>query len=66
MMNFGHHTNNSQFFITFDQADHLDDHHVAFGKIVGGIEVLDLIEGCGNNPEGFPAKQVVIQDCGQL
>ncbi len=35
MANSGKDTNNSQFFITFDQCNYLDYKHTIFGKIVG-------------------------------
>ncbi len=44
MANSGPNSNNSQFFITFKQASHLDLVHSVFGKVVGGIATLDRIE----------------------
>jgi len=44
MANSGKNTNNSQFFITFDACNHLDNKHTIFGRAVGGMEVLDKLE----------------------
>jgi peptidyl-prolyl cis-trans isomerase-like protein 2 len=44
MANSGENTNNSQFFITFKATSHLDLKHSVFGKVVGGLAVLDKIE----------------------
>jgi len=35
---------NSQFFICFDSAPHLDRQYTAFGKVIEGMEFVDLIK----------------------
>jgi len=41
---------NSQFFICFESAPHLDRQYTAFGKVVKGMEFIDLIKkGEGSN-----------------
>ena len=41
---------NSQFFIVFDTAPHLDRTYTAFGKVTKGMEFVDLIKkGDGSN-----------------
>ncbi len=41
---------NSQFFICFDSAPHLDRQYTAFGKIIKGMELIDqLKKGEGGN-----------------
>ncbi len=43
---------NSQFFICFDSAPHLDRQYTVFGKVVKGMEFVDLIkrgEGSGGS-----------------
>eukprot|EP00937_MAST-01D_sp_MAST-1D-sp2_P000929 g929.t1 len=64
MANTGPNTNTSQFFICLGDTPHLDEQHVVFGKLVGGGEVLKLIEMCGSR-YGPPGRAVVIKDCGE-
>ena len=41
---------NSQFFICFEAASHLDRQYTVFGKVVKGMEFIDLIKrGSGSN-----------------
>ncbi len=41
---------NSQFFIVFESAPHLDRSYTAFGKVVKGMELIDKIKkGVGSN-----------------
>jgi len=41
---------NSQFFICFESAPHLDRNYTVFGKVVEGIEFVDMIKrGEGSN-----------------
>ena len=35
---------NSQFFICFDSAPHLDRQYSAFGKVIKGMEYVDMIK----------------------
>ena len=43
---------NSQFFICFDSAPHLDRQYTVFGKVIKGMEFVDLIKrGQGSNGE---------------
>ena len=43
---------NSQFFICFKAASHLDRQYTIFGKVVQGMEFIDLIKkGSGSNGE---------------
>ena len=43
---------NSQFFICFDSAPHLDRQYSAFGKVIKGMEFIDMIKrGDGSNGE---------------
>tara|TARA_Y100000590_G_C15395144_1_gene891641 strand:+ start:176 stop:730 length:555 start_codon:yes stop_codon:yes gene_type:complete len=43
---------NSQFFICFEQAPHLDRQYTVFGKVINGMEFVDLIKkGDGSNGE---------------
>ena len=49
MANTGPNTNSSQFFITCDKAPWLNDHHVVFGKVIKGMEVINEIERFGDS-----------------
>ena len=42
---------NSQFFIVFKSAPHLDRQYTAFGKVIKGMEFVDLIKK-GEGPNG--------------
>ena len=42
---------NSQFFICFESAPHLDRNYTVFGKVVEGIEFVDMIKR-GDGPSG--------------
>jgi peptidyl-prolyl cis-trans isomerase-like protein 2 len=44
MANRGKNTNTSQFFITYRRCPHLDGKHTVFGKVVGGMDVLNKLE----------------------
>lgn len=45
MANKGPNTNQSQFFITYaDSSPHLDDVFPVFGRVIHGLQVLDLME----------------------
>mgnify|MGYP001208443781 FL=1 len=45
---------NSQFFICFDSAPHLDRQYSAFGKVIKGMEFVDMIK------KGDPSSGLVI------
>ena len=65
LANDGPNTNGSQFFITFAPTDWLDDRYTAFGKLVEGTHVLNMIEYCGTK-NGKPKDEVSINNCGVL
>ena len=43
---------NSQFFICFDQASHLDRQYTVFGKVIEGMEFVDMIKKGDTNSGG--------------
>lgn len=66
MANSGPNTNNSQFFIIFKQAMHLDRKHVVFGEIVreeGGVVKKMVSVG---SESGDVKGTVVIKNCGEI
>ena len=65
MANAGPNTNGSQFFITFEPTPWLDGHHVVFGEVVEGYEVVDKLEELGS-AKGKPSKTARITACGSL
>ena len=65
MANCGPHTNGSQFFITLSKTEWLDGKHVAFGRVVEGMETIKKIEAAGT-ANGATAKRLSIDNCGQV
>ncbi|XP_037683550.1 peptidyl-prolyl cis-trans isomerase E-like [Choloepus didactylus] len=64
MANSSLNTNGSQFFLTCDKTDWLDDKHVVFGEVTEGLDVLRQIEAQGSK-DGKPKQKVIIADCGE-
>ena len=64
MANAGPNTNGSQFFITTIVTDWLNKHHVVFGEVIEGYDVVEKIEACGSK-SGKPKTEILIADCGQ-
>ena len=55
-------TNGSQFFIvTAQAAPWLDGVHTVFGRVVGGMEVIDKIESVATNEQNHPLEDVVVE-----
>ncbi|GJN20344.1 hypothetical protein PR202_gb07713 [Eleusine coracana subsp. coracana] len=65
MANAGPNTNGSQFFITFDEAPWLDGRHVAFGRVVDGMDAVRAVDKTGSI-SGRTVKPVTIADCGEI
>ena len=65
MANSGKNTNTTQFFITLDEnkAGHLDGKHTIFGKVVGGLKVLDLMNSIGNDKDEKSLQEIKILKC---
>ncbi|KAJ2631348.1 hypothetical protein H4R22_002038 [Coemansia sp. RSA 1290] len=65
MANAGPNTNGSQFFITTVKTAWLDNHHVVFGKVTEGMDVVQKIEALGS-ASGRVSTKITIDDCGEL
>lgn len=65
MANSGKDTNGSQFFINTVKTSWLDHHHVVFGTVLEGHEVVSAVERQGTFG-GKPRKKIVIKDSGEL
>jgi cyclophilin family peptidyl-prolyl cis-trans isomerase len=62
MANAGPNTNGSQFFIvTTEAAPWLDGKHTVFGRVTGGMEAVDAIEGLDTDAQDKPREAAVIE-----
>ncbi|KAG2222850.1 hypothetical protein INT45_000465 [Circinella minor] len=62
MANRGKDTNGSQFFITYRPCTHLDGKHTIFGRIVGGLDVLNKMEAIPVNDNDRPERDIRIKE----
>ncbi|CAN6898645.1 unnamed protein product, partial [Brassica oleracea] len=60
-------TNGSQFMLqTKVSPDYDDGEHIAFGRVLDGLDVIALVGKMVGNEFVYPSKPVTIADCGQI
>ena len=60
MANAGPNTGGSQFFINVVNNNFLDDKHPVFGKVVEGMDIVDLIVNTPTASQDRPKEDVVV------
>mmetsp|Transcript_9244 Transcript_9244/g.26557 ORF Transcript_9244/g.26557 Transcript_9244/m.26557 type:complete len:562 (-) Transcript_9244:102-1787(-) len=60
MANNGKNTNKSQFFITLKSCQHLDLKHSVFGRVVGGLKLLEVFNTWDTDDKEKPVKPIKI------
>merc|ERR1719401_252350 len=58
MANSGKNTNKSQFFISLKSCQHLDNKHSVFGRVVGGLKLLDVFNNWETDEKDRPKKEI--------
>mmetsp|Transcript_2276 Transcript_2276/g.3855 ORF Transcript_2276/g.3855 Transcript_2276/m.3855 type:complete len:161 (+) Transcript_2276:346-828(+) len=60
MANSGPNTNAAQFFITYGKHKHLDGKYTIFGRVIGGLDVLDKMEKTPTGADDRPLAELRI------
>ena len=56
----------TQFFITCDACDWLDNKHVVFGKVIEGLLTVRKIENVSVGANSKPKLPIIISNCGEM
>ncbi|CAG0916092.1 unnamed protein product [Notodromas monacha] len=65
MANSGPNSNSSQFFITLNKTEWLDNKHVVFGQVLSGMEIVRKLEKCGSK-SGKTSTVCIVGRCGEI
>eukprot|EP00413_Alexandrium_margalefii_P023374 CAMPEP_0204566682 /NCGR_PEP_ID=MMETSP0661-20131031/36180_1 /ASSEMBLY_ACC=CAM_ASM_000606 /TAXON_ID=109239 /ORGANISM="Alexandrium margalefi, Strain AMGDE01CS-322" /LENGTH=548 /DNA_ID=CAMNT_0051574543 /DNA_START=61 /DNA_END=1707 /DNA_ORIENTATION=+ len=58
MANNGKNTNRSQFFVSLKSCQHLDNRHSVFGRVVGGLQLLEVLNNWETDDKDKPKKEI--------
>jgi peptidyl-prolyl cis-trans isomerase-like 3 len=61
MANSGPNTNQSQFFVTYAKAPHLDNVYTMFGRVINGWDTLDKMEQVPVDKKTRPLEPIVLK-----
>lgn len=63
MANNGPNTNKSQFFISYNKFSSLDGKYTCFGRVISGLETLDLMEREPVDSNDRPLNEITLYQC---
>jgi cyclophilin family peptidyl-prolyl cis-trans isomerase len=66
MANSGPDTNSSQFFITFNKCEWLNQKHTVFGRVIQGFEICQKAKAVKTGAQDKPLVPIRIAGCGEL
>jgi len=66
MANAGPDTNGSQFSILVTRADWLNGHHIVFGKVLEGMDIVYKMNSLPTNGSDHPLPSPIISSCGVI
>lgn len=58
MANSGKNTNRSQFFISLKSCEHLNNKHSVFGRVVGGLQILEVLNNWETDAKDKPVTEI--------